>query len=83
MLPKKESPATLEKEGNPLRTYAIFSGIAIQMLAIIGGFAWLGTWLDEKYHTDEVLTAIGVLAGVGLSLYLVLLQLKRINDPKK
>jgi len=73
----------LGKKENPLRVYAVFSGIAIQMLAIIGGFAYLGTWLDAKYNTDKLITAIGVLAGVGLSLYLVLVQLKRINDPKK
>jgi multidrug transporter EmrE-like cation transporter len=65
---------------NPLRAYAIFSGIAIQMLAIIGGFAWLGTWLDERYNFNKVFTAIGVLVGVGFSLYVVLIQLKRINQ---
>ncbi|SCY34547.1 Putative F0F1-ATPase subunit Ca2+/Mg2+ transporter [Nonlabens sp. Hel1_33_55] len=64
---------------NPLRAYAIFSGIAIQMLAIIGGLAWLGTWLDDRYGYDKLFTAIGVLLGVGLSLYVVLIQLKRIN----
>ena len=49
------------------------------MLAIIGGLAWLGTWLDDRYGYDKLFTAIGVLLGVGLSLYVVLIQLKRIN----
>lgn len=67
------------KKENPLRAYAIFSGIAIQMLAIIAGMGWLGGWIDEKYGFDQLFTAIGVLAGVGLALTLVLIQLKRIN----
>ena len=64
---------------NPLRAYAIFSGIAIQMLAIIAGMGWLGSWIDETYNYDRLFTAIGVLAGVGLALYVVLIQLKRVN----
>jgi len=69
----------LAKKENPLRDYAVFSGIAIQMLVIIAGAGWLGNWVDDTYGFDRIFTGIGVLAGVGLSLYVVLIQLKRIN----
>ena len=69
----------MENRENLLRNYAVFSGIAIQMLIIIAGLGWLGSWIDERYSFDRIFTAIGVLLGVGLSLYIVLIQLKRIN----
>ncbi len=72
----------MARKENPLRAYAIFSGIAIQMLAIIAGIGWLGSYIDDTYHFDKLFTAIGVLVGVGLSLYVVLIQLKRVNKDK-
>ena len=62
-----------------LKTYAKFSGIAFEMLAIIGGGTWLGTRLDENRADDfPVYTLIFSLVSVAIALYLVIKQ--AIND---
>jgi len=48
--------------------YARFSTAGIQMGIIIGGFTWLGTYLDKKYQTNTpwwtiCLSLFGVVAG--------------------
>ncbi|MGB5942581.1 MAG: AtpZ/AtpI family protein [Leeuwenhoekiella sp.] len=68
-----------KKKENPLKTWAIFSTLGIQMGATIYGMSWLGGILDEKYHTDKLFTALGVILAVAGSTYLVIVQLKRIN----
>ena len=52
-----------------LRAVAKYSGLAFQMLAIIGGSAWLGTWLDGRLQTKNpwftiCLLLFGVLVAV-------------------
>ncbi|MDR6299843.1 AtpZ/AtpI family protein [Mesonia maritima] len=69
------------KQKKPLKNWAIFSGIAIQMCATILLFAWGGQKLDEKYPSDNKwFTIAGVVLGVSISLYAVLKQLKRFNS---
>ncbi len=54
--------------------------IPIQMGIVIFGFAWFGGWLDEKHPSDTlVYKAIFALAGVAISLYLVITQVKNID----
>ena len=65
-----------------VNAYARYSGIAFQMIILIGGGGYLGYWLDGKYDTRPMWTVIGSLAGVGLSLwtlYKSLLELDRFN----
>ena len=65
---------------NPLKHVAILSGIAIQMGVIIYLFVKLGKWLDLNYNDgDKLYIIICTLAGVALSLYVVLKQLNRIK----
>ena len=53
-----------------LRAFAKYSGIAFQMLAIIGLSTWLGLWLDGHYHTATPWFTIGLmLFGVFGALY--------------
>lgn len=60
---------------------ALLSGIAIEMGAIIFVFAKGGRWLDENYGGEKRLfTLLGTLLGLGISLWVVLKQLKRINN---
>ncbi|MGJ8591409.1 MAG: AtpZ/AtpI family protein [Aquaticitalea sp.] len=48
-----------EKKGNPLNSsYAKYSGIAIQMFAIIGIGSFIGVKLDEHYNNDGNLWTI-------------------------
>lgn len=65
---------------SPLKNWAKFSGIAIQMGGTIFVCAWIGKKLDEKYATGKNWFTIGlVLFGVFASIYLVLKQLKELN----
>lgn len=69
------------KPKNTLKNIAALSGIAIQMGVIIYLFVLLGKWLDSTYNPNQKLyVIICTLAGVGISLYLVVKQLNRINN---
>ncbi|WP_242083719.1 AtpZ/AtpI family protein [Aestuariivivens sediminis] len=63
-----------------LKNVAQLSGIAIQMGVTIYVFVLLGKWLDTKYNDgDKLFVIIMTLLGVGISLYVVLQQVNRIN----
>jgi F0F1-type ATP synthase assembly protein I len=59
--------------------YLKLSSAAFQMAAVIGGFTWLGTWLDEQFHTDSLYTVILALLGVGIGLYLIIKEVNALN----
>jgi hypothetical protein len=70
--PKKESISN-----NGPNTYAKFTGLAFQMIAIIGSFAYLGYRIDDaNNHQVKWATAGMALAGVFISLYVVFKSLK-------
>ena len=73
-------PEKGKKEKNPLRQVAVLSGIAVEMGVIIYLAAQAGIWLDAHYQTEKRLfTALCTILGVGISLWVVLKQLKRLN----
>ncbi|MEM9415689.1 MAG: AtpZ/AtpI family protein [Planctomycetota bacterium] len=39
-------------------------GIGLELAAVIGGAAWLGSWADGKLGTDPWLTMTGVILGI-------------------
>lgn len=43
-------------------------------------FAYAGKWLDARYTESKVFTIVLTLAGVGLSLYSMLRQLKNLDQ---
>lgn len=60
--------------------YARFSAIGIQMGVIIGGFAWLGNYLDDRYQTKNPWWTIGLsLFGVAASLYLMIKEVMKMS----
>ena len=68
------------KKKNALKNVAMLSGIAFEMGAIIFLAAKGGIWLDNHYQTEKrIFTAFATLAGVAISIWVVLRQLKRIN----
>jgi F0F1-type ATP synthase assembly protein I len=67
---------TNNKFGNP---FLKLSSAAIQMAAVIGGFTWLGTYLDTKWSTDSLFTIVGALLGVGIGLYLIIKEVNQLN----
>ncbi|MCL6274331.1 AtpZ/AtpI family protein [Muricauda sp. 2012CJ35-5] len=70
-----------KKKNRSLNNYAKFSGIAIQMIAIIGGGTYLGVFLDEKFPNKHSLyTVICSLFAVVISIYFVIKQIIRISN---
>ena len=64
---------TKPKKNGALNSWAIFSGIAIQMGAIIFLFVKGGKWLDSNYNdSGKAFTVLGTLLGVSISILLVL-----------
>lgn len=70
-----------EKNKNPYGKYLQLTSIAFQMMAIMFVFIWLGQKADEKWNASDTnyYTLLGTLTGLGVSLYIILQQLKRIN----
>lgn len=68
------------KEKNNFKNFAVLSGIAFEMGAIIFLAAKGGLWLDDHFQTEKKFyTAIATLMGVAISIWLVLRQLKRLR----
>lgn len=70
-----------DSKKNPYAKYLHLTSIAFQMMAIMFVFIWLGQKADEKWNTSQTnyYTLLGTLTGLGVSLYIILQQLKRIN----
>jgi len=69
---ENEQPGT-HKEGKAINAYAKYTGLAFQMIAIIGIFAFAGYKIDEATHHDtKWVTAALSLAGVFISLFIVI-----------
>ena len=56
----------------PYSSYIKYSGIAVKMIVLILIGAFLGKWLDSKFESGVVFTAISTLFFVGISLYVSL-----------
>lgn len=70
-----------------MKTYARFSTVGIQMGVVIGGCAWLGQYLDQKYGTKTpwwtlVLSLFGVAVGLILIIREVI-KMNKENDEEK
>ncbi|MFN5149446.1 MAG: AtpZ/AtpI family protein [Flavobacteriia bacterium] len=67
-----------QKKG--ISKFGRFSAIGIQMGVIIALFTWLGTYLDEKYHTSTPWWTIGLsIFGVTASLVLVIREVMKME----
>ncbi|PWK77526.1 putative F0F1-ATPase subunit (Ca2+/Mg2+ transporter) [Mucilaginibacter oryzae] len=63
--------------GKQVSSYARFTGIAFQMIVIIGVCAFAGYKIDERTgHTVKWVTAALSLAGVFIALFLVIRSVK-------
>ncbi|MDR2868489.1 MAG: AtpZ/AtpI family protein [Bacteroidales bacterium] len=65
------------KNDRPLKGYAHYSGISVQMIVIIGGFAFGGVKLDEYLNLKPLFTLLLSLAGIALAMYYVIKDLIR------
>ena len=63
----------------PLKNWAVFSSIGLQMGLTIFLGNKLGAWLDKRYHLDfleETLTMVAIFA----SMYLIIRRVNKLND---
>jgi F0F1-type ATP synthase assembly protein I len=71
----------VNKPNNSIKRWAILSAIALEMGAIIYLFVQLGKWLDTSYNDGgKGYIIVCTLAGVGISLFLVVKQTNRLNS---
>lgn len=73
----KQKPSKKPKQ---LSSYVRFSGIAVQMGAIIGLGAWGGSSLDKKFNFDKpIFTIVLSLLGVAIALYIVIREVIKMG----
>lgn len=71
---KTDEPLT---DKQSLNAYLKYTGVAFQMMAIIGLAAFIGYKIDQYYqHNTQWVTAISCVLGVFLSIYQTIRQLK-------
>lgn len=72
------------KPDKKLNIYLRLSTVAIQMGVIIGGFSWLGSYLDERQKNEKpIWTIVLALSGVMISMYLIFKEVKNLNKDDK
>lgn len=60
--------------------YLRFSSVGIQMGIIIGGFAYLGNYLDDKYQNKTAWWTLGLsLFGVVAGLYIMIKEVVKMS----
>ena len=69
-----------KKRASSLNSYARYSGIAFQMIAIIAGGTYLGVLLDEKFPNEHsIYTLICSLFAVSISIYVVVRRIIKMS----
>ena len=71
----------MSKQDKLLKNFATLSGLGVQMGIIIYVLVRIGKWLDAYFNLPKkIFVAIGAITGVALGLYVVLKQLKKIQN---
>jgi len=79
----KETKIQKQNKDSRINSYAKFSGIAFQMVAIIGLGSFGGVKLDEYYPNKySVFTIICSLVSIGIALYYVIKQVTDFSNKK-
>ncbi|GMN07808.1 hypothetical protein MTsPCn5_31970 [Croceitalea sp. MTPC5] len=72
------------KKKQSVNSYARFSGMAFQMIAIIGGGTYLGVFLDDKFpNKHNIYTVICSLFAVLIAIYFVVRQIIKMSNRNK
>jgi F0F1-type ATP synthase assembly protein I len=79
---KDKKEVKSQKQNKAFSNYAVYSGIAFQMIAIIGVGTYSGTLLDDYFETEKpILTAGLSLLSVLIAIFVVIRQL--LSNSKK
>jgi hypothetical protein len=77
--PEENEP--VEKAKSSLKSYAQYSAIGFQMIAVIGLFTYAGYKVDERRESGTpIVTAFLSLTGVLIALYLVIRSVKKLKS---
>ena len=78
---KKKDKNKPEKKNKPLKSWAFFTGLGLQIGVTVYIMAFLGEKLDAKFETSKPYFAFGlVMFGLIASIYSVVKQLNKINN---
>lgn len=79
---KDKKEAQNQKQSKAFSSYAVYSGIAFQMIAIIGVGTYCGSLLDDYFETQKpILTAGLSLLSVLIAIFAAIRQL--LSNSKK
>ncbi len=70
---ENDNQKKIEQAKKSLHSYTRYSGIAIQMIVIIGALTYLGYFADKYFETSfPVFTLIFLLVSVALAMYTII-----------
>lgn len=71
-------PKSSNSSSNPWKAVGLVSVIGIDLaVCTLAGF-WFGSWLDQVWHSAGIGTGLGVLAGMILGIFGIVLIIKKI-----
>lgn len=78
---KKEDKNKTPEKNKPLKNWAFFTGLGLQIGVTVYLMAFFGEKLDLKFETSKPYFAFGlVIFGLVASIYSVVKQLNKMND---
>jgi cyanate permease len=78
MDPLEQKNRELDKKAKTAQQIGIFTGIPMLLLAYVFAGWFMGAWLDKRFHTDKILTAVCILLCVGLAFREIFRLLKKL-----
>lgn len=74
-----DKPTSKNKQSNSSNLIK-YSGLAFQLLGAIVLGVFLGKFLDKKFHTDNIFTALCSVLFLGATLFLLIKDLSKPSD---
>ncbi|MDG4658504.1 AtpZ/AtpI family protein [Ectobacillus antri] len=65
---------------NPLKGYALMTGILSQLVGSILIGIFFGKWIDEKVGTFPLFLIIGLLLGLATGIYAMIMLIQKFNS---
>ena len=78
MDPLEKRNRELDKKAKTSQQIGIFTSIPMLLLVNAGVGYFIGNWLDKKFHTQTILTAVCVLVFMGMAFREIFSLLKKL-----
>ncbi|MFC4766507.1 AtpZ/AtpI family protein [Effusibacillus consociatus] len=66
-----------DKNENPYRAIGLVSAIGTDLALCVLGGVYLGKWIDGEFGTTPIFLMIGLLVGLGVGIYSMMLLIKK------